>query len=140
MIPISGIDFETGVNVKVMPNKTYGLLEVEGDNGITQAKGFVDGMASIRQAIYKVLKTERDVYAIYNSDYGINLRDLIGKSKVYVSSQIEQRVREALLMDSRVKGVHNFLISEGENKGEMYISFDVYTTEGEENISMEVVL
>lgn len=138
MIPISSIDFESGIKISVMPSFTYAISEIDGDSGITEISGNVDELKAVRQAIYKVLKTERNRNIIYNNEYGVELSDLIGRSRVYVYSQLEERIKDALLRDIRIKEVYDFEFGLGKNKGEVYVNFKVRTNAGEDNIKMEV--
>ncbi len=57
------------------------------------------------QAIYLMLSVERYVYQIYSRNYGVELVDLIGKSKDYAMSEIKRRITEALTQDDRITGV-----------------------------------
>lgn len=121
-----------------MPSKTYSIATIDGDIGITDVGGTIDGLLAVRQAIYKVLKTERNRYSIYDKDYGVELNDLLGKSRIYVYAELEERIREALLRDDRIKEVYDFVLSGGVNKGEVYVSFKVRSYLGEDSINMEV--
>ena len=138
MIPIKSIDYESGIKITTMPSKTYSIATIDGDIGITDVGGTIDGLPAVRQAIYKVLKTERNRYSIYNEDYGIELNDLLGKSKIYVYAELEERIKEALLRDERIKEVYDFVLGDGVNKGEVYVSFKVRSYLGEDSIKMEV--
>ena len=102
MIPesfISDIDLEE----ETEPNKTY-RIDFK-DNSI---EGFIDGKDAIKQAIYKILETERYTYPIYSWDYGIELSDLYGEDVRYVCAELEDRIKEALTQDERVAEVTDF--------------------------------
>lgn len=138
MIPINSMDYESGIKITTMPSRSYGISNIDEDAGITAVGGCIDGLLAVRQAIYKVLKTERNRYSIYDENYGVELNDLLGRSKIYVYAELEERIREALLRDDRISEVYDFVLSEGINKGEVYVNFKVRSSEGEDNIKMEV--
>ena len=50
--------------------------------------GFVDETEAMKQAILKILLTERFDYLIYSWNYGIELNDIVGKSFQVLSSEI----------------------------------------------------
>lgn len=82
-------------------NRTYKLS----DNKI---EGFVDDIEALKQAVYKVLATEQYQYPIYSFDYGIAWKDLIGQERAYVRAETKRMIQEALLQDSRIRGVDSF--------------------------------
>lgn len=100
MIPESG-QWQQEFIVKEQPNKTYRL-----DAGMIS--GFTDGLEAIKQAIYKILNTERYCYSIYSYDYGIELENLFGRSRDFIYSELEVRISEALYADSRIIKVKDF--------------------------------
>lgn len=131
MIPesfISDVDLEE----EIEPNRTY-RMDFK-DNII---EGFVDEKDAIRQAIYKMLGTERYVYPIYSWDYGIELSDLYGEDVSYVCSELEDRITEALTQDERISEVKDFTFNT-EVKGIVKVAFTVDTTEGNIDIESEV--
>lgn len=42
----------------------------------------MDGMEAVKQAVYKILQTERYKYVIYDWNYGVELEDLLEKQSV----------------------------------------------------------
>lgn len=64
-----------------------------------------DEEIAMRQAVDKILETERFVYPIYTDQYGNDLYDLIGKSFSYAKVEVERMIKEALLEDDRVTSV-----------------------------------
>lgn len=131
MIPesfISDVDLEE----EIEPNKTYKMNFK--DNIV---EGFVDDMDAVRQAIYKVLGTERYAYPIYSWDYGIELSDLYGEDTRYVCTELEDRIKEALTQDERITDVIDFTFNT-EEKGIVKVAFTVETTEGDIEIESEV--
>lgn len=64
-----------------------------------------DGLPAMKQAVDKILKTERFVYPIYTDQYGNDLYDLIGESRDYAMVEVERMIVEALEDDDRVNEV-----------------------------------
>lgn len=64
-----------------------------------------DSRAAMKQAIDKILKTERFVYPIYTDQYGNDLYDLVGESRDYAMVEVERMIVEALEDDDRVNEV-----------------------------------
>lgn len=94
-----------------------------------EVRGTVDGQEAMRQAIYKILQTERYRYAIYDWNYGVELEELYGKNMTYVIPELKRRIAEALLADDRVTAVTDF--SFREEKGNVTAEFLVHTIFGE---------
>ena len=131
MIPesfISDIEPEEEID----PNKTY-RMDFK-DNNI---EGFIDEKDAIKQAIYKILGTERYAYPIYSWDYGIELSDLYGEDVRYVCAELEDRIKEALTQDDRIVDVTDFKFDTKE-KGIVKVKFTVESIEGNIDIESEV--
>lgn len=67
--------------------------------------GFVDKKEAIKQAIYHILNIERYAYLIYDSNYGVELNQYIGKDLEYIKNTIETTLQEALTHDLRITDV-----------------------------------
>lgn len=87
-----------------MPSKTY-RMNIEEE---TVSEIITDDLEAVRQAVYKILNTERYKHIIYSSDYGVELADLFGKPMPYVIPEIPRRIEEALLVDDRINKVDGF--------------------------------
>lgn len=125
------LDFE----VEADPSLTYAMnfsVSEEEDNTFV---GRVDEEDAVRQAILKILNTERYESEIYSWDYGVELQDLFGQSMIYCMSEVKDRVTEALLADDRIESVDDFTV-ERVGKRALHVSFTVTTEQGEE-IDME---
>lgn len=116
----------------IQSSKTYKIDFLNG-----RILGKVDELESIKQAIYKILQTERFENVIYNEDYGIELVRLIGKSKDFVKSDIERTIKEALEVDERILEIKNFKIKDSE-KENLEISFEINSLYGILSINSEV--
>lgn len=92
-------------------------------------KGRTDGIDAMKQAVYKILMTERYGSVIYSGNYGIELSDLFGQPVSYVCPELERRITEALLWDSRIESVDNFQF-DFSKKGAVSVRFNVQTVFG----------
>ena len=86
---------------KAYESSTYQLSD-------TKIEGFVDELEALKQAIYKVLSTEKYEYPIYSFDYGIAWKDLIGEERPYVRAEMKRMIEDALLRDDRIREVDGF--------------------------------
>lgn len=108
------------------PTRTY---KVDFDTG--RVAGFVDETEAMKQAIFKILSTERFAYLIYSWNYGIELNAVVGKKLSRVFKWKSKRViTEALLADSRITDVTDFQV-EQIDKRTARVSFTAETIFGE---------
>lgn len=107
------------------PTKTYHLRIIS-----MRVQGHVDGQAAMKQAIFKILQTERYRYPkIYSDNYGIELWDLIGQPIPYVLPEIERRITEALTWDERITSVDSFEFNVLKKK--VHVKFVAHTIYGD---------
>lgn len=99
--------------------------------------GFVDGLEAVKQAVYLILHTERYEHLIYSTNYGSELKGLIGKDPLFVQSEIKRRIREALMQDDRIEDVTNFYFQFNEDA--VTVRFTVVTTFGSFTEVTEIV-
>ena len=129
---------ETDFDMESEPSLTYAMkVSDEPDKEDSIFLGSIDGEAAIRQAILKILNTERYEHEIYSWDYGIELQDLYGMSMSYVMSEIKERIEDALLVDDRIESVDDFEVKIV-GKRTIHCTFTVITTQGEITEEMEV--
>lgn len=129
MIPEGLIDADLEVMEEPETTKTYKLSD-------TDIQGNADELEALKQAIYKVLNTEKYEYPIYSFNYGIELESLIGKDPLYVKVELKRRIQDCLLEDERIKNVDNFsFVVTGD---EMLCTFNVTSIYGEFTITKEV--
>ena len=93
-------------------------------------KGNIEKVESMKQAVYKILNTERYQHVIYSWNYGIELKRLIGKPINYVKAELERLITEALTQDSRIKSVDNFIFEDTKDKNVVQVIFTVNTEFG----------
>ena len=69
-------------------------------------RGRVDGPAAYRQAVWKIVNTERYAYRNTPPNAGIEMRQFINRSPNYFRARIERVMRSALMQDDRTLEVH----------------------------------
>lgn len=113
-----------------IPSRTYRL-----QNG--RIAGWIDELAAMRQAIEKVLHTERFTWLIYTDNYGVELKNLLGEELDLVMAEMERIVREALSVDERIIEIENFQVIQ-ESRDTLLVSFFVTTIFGSIQMEQEV--
>lgn len=131
MIPQNRIDIELTAEEAVETSRTYKIIG-------NRIQGFADGIEALKQAVYKVLSTERYEYPIYSFNYGVEIESLLGKDPVYVQVELKRRIRECLLKDNRILEVDNFRF---EASGDtVTCTFDVRSNAEVLTVSQEVTI
>lgn len=95
---------DTVLRKQTFENRTYRALP-------DRIEGFVDGLEALKQAINKVLSTEKYEYPVYGFNYGIAWKELVGEEQTYVRAEMKRMIQEALLRDDRIQGVDEFRFS-----------------------------
>lgn len=122
MIP--GVNNLKEVEITMIPSKDY-RMELTGKRVV----GTCEELQELSQTVYCILNTERYQYPVYSWNYGIELKDLYGKQRDYVMSELQRRITEALMQDDRIESVDNF---EFETAGKSILAvFSVRTIYGE---------
>ena len=130
MLPQIDNSMSNELQTVTIPSKTYKLT----DERIT---GFVDGLESVKQAVFHILSVERYSCLIYDNNYGVELEQYIGKDLYFIEATIEDTLKEALTQDNRINNVIvNNVVQQTSDT--VLVDFDVLCTEG--IISMEVNL
>lgn len=119
-----------GQDVTVTPAAEQPTRTYKADFDTGRVAGFVDETEAMKQAIFKILSTERFAYLIYSWNYGIELNAVVGKSYPVFSSEIKRVITEALLADSRITDVTDFQV-EQIDKRTARVSFTAETIFGE---------
>lgn len=132
MIPSANRILTTELEIVKMPSKQHKMLIDK-----NRIFGTCDNLEAVKQSVFKILNTERYDYLIYSWNYGIELKDLYGKSPMYVCPEIERRVKEALFQDDRITGIDEFEFDIS-RKGVVSVSFTVHTIFGDLDEEMVV--
>lgn len=125
MIPSTVGFLELDFEIEEQPSQTY-KMDLDGDS----VRGFVDDQEAMKQTIFRILSTERYQYIIYPWYYGIETLDLYGEPVTYVCPELERRITEALLVDTRISSVTDFE-HDLSVKGVVHTAFTVHTIYGE---------
>lgn len=94
-----------------------------------QIAGIGTGLDAMRQAVEIILANERFRWQIYDSNFGVELVELIGDDLDYIKAEIPRRIEEAFSVDSRILSVDNYIFTET-SPGVLSVSFDVQTVYG----------
>ena len=132
MIPSTTAFLEQDFEITEQPTHTY-KMNLESN----LIRGYTDGQEAMKQAIYKILNTERYQYVMYSWNYGIELLDLYGEPVSYVCPELERRITEALTWDDRIQSVDNFEFNISK-KGEILVTFTAHTVFGDVVAEKEV--
>lgn len=125
MIPSTVGFLDKDFEIEEQPSLTYRMQTEE-----KRIRGHTDGLEAVRQAIYKIIMTERYQYVMYSWNYGIELLDLFGEPVTYVCPELKRRISEALLWDGRIRSVDNFDF-DFPQKGVVHVAFTVHTVFGD---------
>lgn len=99
------------------------------DRSSGQISGMDEGLGAMRQAVEIILQNERFRWQIYDSNFGTELKDLVGEEYDYIVSELPRRIEEAFSLDNRILSVENFEYLK-QNSGILTVSFDVVTVYG----------
>lgn len=136
LLPDTSTDESGAVSVVMnptWPSKTYRMM-IDADR--VQCT-ITSDLEAVKQAVYKIINTERYKLLIYSWNYGIELDDLFGKPIPYVLPEIPRRITEALEQDDRITNVGDFDLSYNK-KGDVLAKFRVTTIYGSFTASKEV--
>lgn len=100
---VAEYDFTDAFEYETQPDLTYKLNPDK-----NKISGYADQQEAYKQAVYKLLSTERYEHIIYSWNYGVELKDLFGQPIPYVVPELERRITEAVMQDDRTKSVDNF--------------------------------
>lgn len=134
MIPATNGFLNQEFEIIEQPSKNY-RMEIHGNS----IRGFCDGIEAMEQTVFRILNTERYQYVIYSWKYGIETLDLYGEPVTYVCPELERRISEALLMDTRILSVEDFVF-DTERKGIVSVTFTVHTIFGDVMAEKEVAI
>lgn len=128
LLPDTSTDESGAVSVVMnptWPNKTY-RMEIDAE----RVRGTITSdLDAVKQAVYKIINTERYKFLIYSWNYGVELEDLFGKPIPYVLPEIPRRIKEALIQDDRITDVLGFDLTYNK-RGDVLAKFTVVTIYG----------
>ena len=132
MIPSTVGFLDKDFEIEEQPSLTY-RMQMDGK----LIRGYTDGLEAVRQAILKIIMTERYQYVMYSWNYGIELLDLFGEPVTYVCPELKRRISEALLCDDRIKSIDGFEF-DFPRKGTVHVAFTAHTVFGDVQADREV--
>lgn len=127
------ISFDDALEIVTDQSKTFRL-----NIDKKRVNGMVDGLDAVKQAVCKILITERYEHEIYSWNYGIELNDLIGCPSDYAYPEIERQIREALMQDERITEVNEFHFNQ--DKGTIGVEFNIETIFGSAKMESGVTI
>jgi len=135
MIPQGATELITE-EAEQQPGQTYLLDPFSG-----RIAGRIDGIRALKQAVYKIINTERFRHEVYSADYGTEMQMLVGADEGYIRSEFPRRLREALLQDDRIQDVTDFEVTVSSDSATaaftvmtIYGSFAATATRGNVNV------
>ena len=83
----------------------------------------VEGIEALKVRNYLSLKIYKGRFFIYKNKVGTRLKDLVGKSRNYISLRVEEMIYEAIVDNVYVTDIDNFEINYVNDK--VFVTFDV---------------
>lgn len=133
MIPTGGQALNQAAGTSMQPSLTYRL-----DLATGRIRGLTSGLEAVKQAVLKIILTERYDYLAYTFGYGIEIKGLVGKSPAFIRSELTRRLQEALFQDERIEAIQN--VSFTQSGDTMNVTFTVISSEGnfEQEVNVDV--
>ena len=128
-----------GLNIKNLEVVKQPSLQHKMNLNDSFIAGKCDGKEGLKQAVYKILSTERYENVIYSRNYGVEFKDLFGQSVKTVVTLIESRIIEALLQDDRITAVDSFIFDTSQ-KHQVSVTFTVHSELGDFEVLKEVIV
>lgn len=117
------IGFDTDIQLTSQPSRTWII-----DRNTMQVGYMDEGLEAVRQAVEIALNVDRFRWQIYNTNFGNELKDLIGDDADYIQSEFPRMVDDALSVDDRVIDTTDYIFTV--NGDSMAVSFTVNTVFG----------
>ena len=102
-LPQSEIDLSKGVVFRDQPSLTW-----IADPVTRRLRGRGDNYEAVRQAVEVIVHVERFRWQIYSPNFGIELDGLLGNEPGFAASELQRRLSDAFLPDSRILGISGF--------------------------------
>lgn len=134
MIPANNTLLTTNIKIIQQPSLTYKL-----DYDKKVIIGKCDKIDAVKQAIIKVLDTERYDEIIYSWNYGTEMKNIYGNDRTIICSKIQDVIIDALIQDDRIKDVSDFEFS-FDKKNAVNVKFNVTTIYGDVDVERRVIL
>lgn len=131
MIPTNSQD--NNFEFQELPSKTYKIQQFKDEERLY---GFIDELDALKQSIYLTLNIERYQYVIYSWNYGIELKELMGKDSNFVIAELPRLITEALLEDDRILEITDFNFEKNKNK--VHCTFTVKSIYGDIEINKDM--
>ena len=103
-----------------------------------RVRGRGDGWEAIRQAVEIIVNVERFKWQIYTPNFGTDYDGLLGTEPGYAASELQRRLEDAFLPDSRILGIKDFTWSF--SGVSLSVRFTVLTVFGDVASGLEVPL
>lgn len=133
MLPKSDIDLSRSVVFQDQPTLTW-----IADPVTRRVRGRGDGWEAIRQAVEIIVSVERFKWQIYTPNFGTDYNGLLGTEPGYAASELQRRLEDAFLPDSRILGMKDFTWSF--SGVSLSVRFTVLTVFGDVASGLEVPL
>jgi len=85
------------------PSRTY---KINFETG--RIDGMIDEIDAVKQAVQKVLQTERFEHLIYSGGFGSELSTVIGSDRATFPSDVKKAIRAALIRDDRIRDLQEW--------------------------------
>lgn len=102
-LPQSDIDLSQGVVFQDQPSLTW-----IADPVTHRLRGRGDNYEAVRQAVEVIVNVERFHWQIYTPNFGADFDGLLGNDPGFVASELQRRLADAFLPDSRILGIADF--------------------------------
>lgn len=102
-LPRADIDLSQGVVFQDQPSLTW-----IADPVTHRLRGRGDNYEAVRQAVEVIVNVERFHWQIYSPNFGIELDGLLGNDPGFVASELQRRLSDAFVPDSRILGIADF--------------------------------
>lgn len=133
MLPKSDVDLSREIVFQDQPSLTW-----IADPVTHRLRGLGDGWEAVRQAVEVIVNVERYKWQIYTPNFGSDYDGLLGNEPGFAASELQRRLEDAFLPDSRLLGMKDFTWSFRDTS--LSASFTVLTVFGEVPAGMEVEL
>lgn len=127
------MDLSQGVVFQDQPSLTW-----IADPVTHRIRGRGDGWEAIRQAVEIIVSVERFKWQIYTPNFGTDYNGLLGTEPGYAASELQRRLEDAFLPDSRILGMKDFTWSF--SGVSLSVRFTVLTVFGDVASGLEVPL